>query len=84
MGKTKEQNSDMFQKEKDASIKVYYSAMADAIRFIENSVKSGLSQKDSLSALKKQVSERRGKIWASDWKKTQKKENARKDKHDKR
>jgi hypothetical protein len=46
----------------DESLKTYYGAMADAIRFIENGVKSGLSLKDSLEALKKEVSERRGKM----------------------
>ena len=72
------------QPDKDDSIKTYYAAMADAIRFIENGVKSGLSPMDSLSALKMQVSERRGIIWSSDWKKTQKNENTGKDKNDKR
>jgi len=53
------------KQDKDESIKTYHAGMTDAIRFIENGVKSGLSLKDSLDALKKEVSERRGKLWES-------------------
>jgi len=56
-------------KDEKQFLELYYASMADAVRLIENGVKSGLSLQDSLKALKKEVAERRMKIWRSDGKK---------------